>query len=43
MIKQFLSDVAWGELDYLIIDTPPGIVILLYCHYCFYVEAGSMS
>ncbi|KAJ3003813.1 Nucleotide-binding protein 2 [Thoreauomyces humboldtii] len=24
MIKQFLEDVAWGELDYLIIDTPPG-------------------
>ncbi|XP_053687877.1 cytosolic Fe-S cluster assembly factor NUBP2 homolog [Sabethes cyaneus] len=24
MIKQFLEDVAWDELDYLIIDTPPG-------------------
>ena len=24
VIKQFLKDVAWGELDYLIIDTPPG-------------------
>lgn len=24
MIKQFISDVAWGELDYLLIDTPPG-------------------
>jgi len=24
MIKQFLEDVVWGELDYLIIDTPPG-------------------
>ncbi|KND02230.1 iron-sulfur cluster assembly protein CFD1 [Spizellomyces punctatus DAOM BR117] len=24
MIKQFLEDVAWGELDYLLIDTPPG-------------------
>jgi Mrp family chromosome partitioning ATPase len=24
MIKQFLSDVAWGERDVLIIDTPPG-------------------
>jgi len=23
-IKQFLEDVCWGELDYLIIDTPPG-------------------
>jgi len=24
MIQQFLSDVDWGELDYLIIDMPPG-------------------
>ena len=24
MIKQFVSDVYWQELDYLIIDTPPG-------------------
>ncbi len=24
VIKQFLSQVAWGELDYLIIDYPPG-------------------
>lgn len=24
MIKQFITDVVWGELDYLIIDTPPG-------------------
>lgn len=24
LIKQFLRDVDWGELDYLIIDTPPG-------------------
>lgn len=24
MIKQFLEDVHWGELDVLIIDTPPG-------------------
>jgi Mrp family chromosome partitioning ATPase len=23
-IKQFLRDVAWGELDFLIIDSPPG-------------------
>ncbi|XP_046416446.1 cytosolic Fe-S cluster assembly factor NUBP1 homolog [Neodiprion fabricii] len=24
MIRQFLSDVDWGSLDYLILDTPPG-------------------
>jgi len=24
IIKQFLADVNWGELDYLIIDSPPG-------------------
>jgi Mrp family chromosome partitioning ATPase len=24
LIKQFLTDVDWGVLDYLIIDTPPG-------------------
>lgn len=24
MIKQFLKDVDWGELDFLVIDSPPG-------------------
>jgi len=24
IIKQFLKDVDWGELDYMLIDTPPG-------------------
>jgi ATP-binding protein involved in chromosome partitioning len=24
LVKQFLTDVEWGELDYLIIDLPPG-------------------
>lgn len=24
MIRQFINDVFWDELDYLIIDTPPG-------------------
>ncbi|XP_067407471.1 cytosolic Fe-S cluster assembly factor NUBP2 isoform X5 [Emydura macquarii macquarii] len=24
LIKQFICDVAWGELDFLIVDTPPG-------------------
>jgi len=24
MIETFLQDVDWGELDYLVVDTPPG-------------------
>jgi Mrp family chromosome partitioning ATPase/predicted Fe-Mo cluster-binding NifX family protein len=24
MIKQFIKDVEWGDLDYLIVDSPPG-------------------
>ena len=24
MIKQFVTDVVWGSLDYLLVDTPPG-------------------
>lgn len=24
MVRQFLADVDWGVLDYLLIDTPPG-------------------
>jgi len=27
MIRQFLSEVRWGDLDYLVIDTPPGELI----------------
>jgi Mrp family chromosome partitioning ATPase len=35
MIRQFLSDVRWGELDYLVIDTPPGAsnIVPSVCHY----------
>ena len=29
MIKQFLSDVCWGDLGYQLIDTPPGMTIFL--------------
>ena len=25
VIRQFLADVNWGELDYLIVDSPPGL------------------
>ncbi|XP_042293746.1 cytosolic Fe-S cluster assembly factor NUBP2 isoform X1 [Sceloporus undulatus] len=24
LIKQFVTDVTWGELDFLVVDTPPG-------------------
>ena len=24
MVRQFLTDVAWGALDVLVVDTPPG-------------------
>jgi Mrp family chromosome partitioning ATPase len=30
MIRQFLSEVRWGELDYLVIDTPPGMFDFFY-------------
>ena len=34
MIKQFLTDVIWEDLDYLIVDTPPGnnITVKMYVH-----------
>lgn len=28
MIRQFLSEVDWGNVDYLLIDTPPGKFVL---------------
>uniref|UniRef100_A0A914VMJ8 Cytosolic Fe-S cluster assembly factor NUBP1 homolog n=1 Tax=Plectus sambesii TaxID=2011161 RepID=A0A914VMJ8_9BILA len=45
MIKQFLKDVDWGELDYLIIDTPPGtsdehISIVQYLLQASYVDGA---
>lgn len=27
MIRQFLADVRWGDLDWLVIDTPPGMFL----------------
>ena len=35
LIKQLLEDIAWGELDYLIIDTPPGTgdEVMTVCQY----------
>lgn len=24
LIKQFLRDVDWGDVDFLVVDTPPG-------------------
>ena len=35
VIKQFLEDIDWGELDYLVIDTPPGTgdEVMTVCQY----------
>lgn len=34
MIKQFLSEVDWGNLDYLLIDTPPGHIT----QFCIFLD-----
>lgn len=31
MIRQFLAEVRWGDLDYLVIDTPPGKCCWYFC------------
>lgn len=38
MIRQFLKDVQWEDLDYLIIDTPPGKKWLLLLFKCQTIE-----
>ncbi|VEU22917.1 DEKNAAC104131 [Brettanomyces naardenensis] len=45
MIRQFMRDMEWGELDYLLIDTPPGtsdehIAIAEELRYCNNVDGG---
>ena len=32
MIKQFVTDVCWGKLDVLLVDTPPGEALFLFFH-----------
>ena len=29
VIKQFLSDVSWGDLDHQIVDTPSGMMTMM--------------
>ena len=29
VIKQFLADVAWGDLDFLVLDSPPGAAAVM--------------
>lgn len=46
MIRQFLQEVRWGDLDYLVIDTPPGttdehISLLTHLHPLFTPTAAN--
>ncbi|EPB75928.1 hypothetical protein ANCCEY_04989 [Ancylostoma ceylanicum] len=43
MIKQFLRDVDWGEVDYLLIDTPPGTSDEHISLVQFLLQAGSLD
>ncbi|CAD6186119.1 unnamed protein product [Caenorhabditis auriculariae] len=43
MIKQFLKDVDWGEVDYLLIDTPPGTSDEHISLVQFLLQAGSLD
>ncbi|ETN70040.1 hypothetical protein RB195_005406 [Necator americanus] len=43
MIKQFLRDVDWGEVDYLLIDTPPGTSDEHISVVQFLLQAGSLD
>ena len=40
MIRQFLSDVRWGELDYLVIDTPPGASVAAHANVHTDIDQG---
>lgn len=42
MIRQFLSEVRWGDLDYLVIDTPPG-KYLYHSYYWADEQKGSVE
>ncbi|VIO97381.1 Mrp-family putative nucleotide-binding protein F10G8.6, putative [Brugia malayi] len=43
LIKQFLKDVDWGTLDYLLIDTPPGTSDEHISIVQFLLQAGSVD
>lgn len=46
MIKQFLLDVDWNNIDYLLIDTPPGTsdehISIVECLRQYSVKAGAL-